>query len=281
LLFGVLCVILPMKGVKDLEDICNFLPKKEKSGSVEYYNFVYESNFKKLAQPFFQTKYRLFLPFKGHGTLIIKDKKFTLSRGTMFFIFPSQTYEISGSDDFTYLYITFNGSGAKSLLGDFDVNPSRFLFDGVDQLPDFWMKSIRRINQTNATALTESVLLYSLSFIGSQDSSTQEPGRFESIIRYVNGNFGNPTLSVKKVADIYFYSEKYLSSLFKRETGKRFTEYLNELRISKATAMINSGNCSVTDVATRCGFSDPLYFSKVFKKINGQTPSEYIKARLK
>ena len=268
------------KEARVLEDICNFLPQKKSSGNIDFYHFVYEASFKKLPQPFFYTKHRAILVFKGEGELIIDDSKWRLLPGTLFFVPPRTTFRLEGTQNFTYLYISFNGEPVKELLERFGVTRTNFIFDGLSNLCDFWMASIRRINPTNANALTESVLLYSLSFVPTSNQPQEDEGRFDSILKYIAENFNDPTLSIKKIADIYFYSEKYLSSLFKKNMNKKFTEHLNELRIAHAVAIMGANTRSVSEISAKCGFSDPLYFSKVFKKSVGVSPSEYIKARL-
>ena len=70
--------------------------------------------------------------------------------------------------------------------------------------------------------------------------------------------------------------KKYLSALFKRRTGLRFSEYLNEIRIQRARELLQEGSRSLVQVATICGFANPLYFSKVFKKRIGVSPKSYI-----
>lgn len=261
-----------------MDDICNFLPKRSSSGDIEYYHFVYEANFKKLKQPFFFMKYGAYLVYKGCGVLKTKTDEYKLNPGTLFFTFPSSLLQLKAENNFTYLYITFDGDGALSLLDTFGISEDNFVFDGMEQLTTFWMSSIRRITPLNATALTESVLLYSLSFIGDNEKPTQNTNRFDSILSYLNQNFSDPSLSVRKVADLFFYSEKYLSSLFIKSTGVKFTEYLNRLRISHAVSIIDSAT-PIAEIAMQCGFSDPLYFSKVFKKAMCISPSEYVKTR--
>lgn len=260
-----------------MEDICNFIPPKNNRGDIEYFHFVYESNYKKLKQPFFFMTHRIFLVFKGDGTLKVGTHKYKLKPGTVFFTFPKTAFELEGIGNFTYLYISFRGDGVEPLLKNFNINSDNCIFDGFEQLKDFWMTSIRRVTPVNATALTESVLLYTLSFIGSSSSGTLQKNRFDSILSYVNENFTDPTLSVKKLADIYFYSEKYLSSLFVKKMGVKLTEYVSKLRITRAEELIQSGYTSVSHISTVCGFTDPLYFSKVFKKYNRVSPGEYIK----
>ncbi len=75
----------------------------------------------------------------------------------------------------------------------------------------------------------------------------------------------------------------YVRKLFKKETGVTPHEYLVNLRMERARAIISGGvtnrygKYSVSQIAEACGFAEPLYFSRVFKKYFGVSPSEYIK----
>lgn len=262
-----------------MEDICNFLPGKKQTSNIEYYHFVYEANFKRLSQPFYLSQYRVHLVFKGEGTLKTGTHEYKLLPGTLFFTFPRTAFELQGSNNFTYLYITFDGTGANALLDSFHISPNKYVFENYEHLRDFWMSSIRRVTPLNATTLTESVMLHTLSFIDDSEAPSRDADRFESILSFIEANFTDATLSVKKIADIHFYSEKHFSALFKKKTGVKFTEYINRLRIEHALSLMNGYAASVSAIAAQCGFSDPLYFSKVFKKSTGMTPSEYLKTK--
>ena len=61
-----------------------------------------------------------------------------------------------------------------------------------------------------------------------------------------------------------------------KKTGKKFTQYISELRIQYAVRLIKEGDLTLDEIAARCGFRDKFYFSKVFKKIIGQTPTAYL-----
>jgi YesN/AraC family two-component response regulator len=65
--------------------------------------------------------------------------------------------------------------------------------------------------------------------------------------------------------------------MFLKETGLSPTEYMNNLRIEKAKKLLtdNSQESSISDIAEQCGIKDPFYFSRIFKKFTGDTPSEY------
>lgn len=266
------------KGREIMKDICNLIPPKNSSTDIEYFYFVYETNLKKLQQPFKHLNFYAHLVFKGSGILKTENQEFALVPGTLFFTFPSQSFEIESDDNFTYLYISFNGEGAGELLENFGINRENCVFGNFEHLLNFWITSARRIAHFNANTLTESVLLYTLSYISNAEGyKFQEKDRFENIIEYVNNNFTDPNLSIGKIADMFFYSKKYVSSLFIKRTNVKFTEYLSNLRIQYAIKLIKNKATSVSEIAYSCGFSDPFYFAKVFKKITDKTPTEFMK----
>lgn len=73
------------------------------------------------------------------------------------------------------------------------------------------------------------------------------------------------------------FNATYFSSLFKKETGRNFTDYLTELRMNKAKELLREKDIMVSDVAEMVGYNDLKYFSRLFKKITGISPSDYKK----
>ncbi len=71
----------------------------------------------------------------------------------------------------------------------------------------------------------------------------------------------------------------YLSTLFQKQLGKGFVDYLNEIRIDHACTYLRQNYLKTYEVAYKVGFKDDKYFSKVFKKVKGQSPSEYRKSK--
>ena len=67
----------------------------------------------------------------------------------------------------------------------------------------------------------------------------------------------------------------YLSSQFKKETGKTLTEYINAERIKLARHYLRQGRLSVTQVALLCGYSDPNYFGRIFRRLEGLPPQAF------
>lgn len=98
----------------------------------------------------------------------------------------------------------------------------------------------------------------------------------EEMIAYIEENF-HRKISVTDLEEKIHYSESMLNKKFKEYTSITFNDYLNRYRIKQAMALLKESDYMIADVSYRCGFSNPKYFSKVFKKIIGMTPKEYQK----
>jgi len=91
---------------------------------------------------------------------------------------------------------------------------------------------------------------------------------------YVYENYSDIDLNVEKVCEYLEVSSAYFSTVFKKETGKTFTNFLTDIRMSKAVDLLDKDE-KTYEVAQKVGYSDPNYFSYVFKKQFGISPSKY------
>jgi len=92
---------------------------------------------------------------------------------------------------------------------------------------------------------------------------------------YLSQNYTNPNLMLQDVAGEVSMSNSRFSTVFAQETGYTFTEYLTMLRISKAQELLKATDLRSSKIAQAVGYTDPHYFSYLFKKRTGMTPSEY------
>ncbi len=265
------------------ESICRFLPAKNEETSIKTVRFVYETECAKLSQPFVHPIYVLHIVTCGTAVLQIDSREYSLKRGDIFFAFPAYPYYLFPSKDFEYIYISFMGSGVASVLTKCKVSPSAPYYNDYGFLCDMFENAIRRITLQNANILTESVLYYALSFLfGSNENDETESKRFlggvfETIVDYVDHHYRENDLSLGRLANVFSYSEKYLSSLFKKHIQMGFINYLNNLRIQYANELIEKGEMTIGEIAQSCGYRDYSYFSRVFKKSTGKTPTECLK----
>lgn len=90
---------------------------------------------------------------------------------------------------------------------------------------------------------------------------------------YVKENFTDPDLNISIASQHFRMTPSYLSSLYKKQTGKSLLEFINTVRIDFAERLLKEG-CSVADAAEQSGFRDSAGFIRAFKKKKGITPGQ-------
>lgn len=91
---------------------------------------------------------------------------------------------------------------------------------------------------------------------------------------YIDANF-HKDISLDDISRQMNLSSYYFSKLFKEETGENFVEFLTKVRIDRARELLKTPDLSMKEICSEVGYSDPNYFSRIFKKVVGQTPTEY------
>lgn len=97
----------------------------------------------------------------------------------------------------------------------------------------------------------------------------------EQAVEYVHEHYGEQNLSVETICRSLGVSNAYFSTLFKKETGKTFINFLTDCRMEKAVELLLERDEKTYMVAEKVGYSDPNYFSYVFKRKFGVSPSKY------
>lgn len=108
---------------------------------------------------------------------------------------------------------------------------------------------------------------------------SQPKGQYKELIRqareFIEQNYADPDLSLNTVAAQANLSASHFSVVFSQETGRTFKECLTEIRINKAKELLRMTGLRSADIAYQVGYNDPHYFSSVFKKHTGLSPSEF------
>ncbi len=99
-----------------------------------------------------------------------------------------------------------------------------------------------------------------------------------SVQKYINSHLED-RLTLNEVAAVFGLSPNYLSALFKKNCGIGFSEYITQKKIAFAKTLLLEEGLKVYEVADRLGFESAFYFSKVFKKVEGMSPRDFIQAR--
>lgn len=98
----------------------------------------------------------------------------------------------------------------------------------------------------------------------------------KEVIDYVNVHY-KERIVMKDIAEMAHISRTYLSILFKKETGEKFSDYLQKIRLKKACELLKGTNQQITEIAENTGFFDVAHFSRVFKEHYSVSPGEYRK----
>lgn len=159
-----------------------------------------------------------------------------------------------------------------------NINKERFLFKNNKKLKNVRTESITD-GESIMSLRCEGILIYSFSIVGEQIMHEKSNGSdtLPLIKKYVDESFTDSALSLLQISRKYSYNAKYISSAFKKKYKVGLNQYITTLRIQYACTLIEQGFTSVESIASLCGYSEPLYFSKVFKNRLGVPPTEHIK----
>ena len=91
---------------------------------------------------------------------------------------------------------------------------------------------------------------------------------------YLRHHFAEP-ITLDTVSKQLFVNKSYLSATFRKFTGLTFLEYLTSMRILHASILLKETNYSIIQISEECGYQDSVYFSAVFKRVTGVTPTRY------
>ncbi|MDD2955613.1 MAG: response regulator [Oscillospiraceae bacterium] len=108
-----------------------------------------------------------------------------------------------------------------------------------------------------------------------QDEEQQYGLVVKKAMRMISQNY-NKGITLENVAAALNITPVYLSTVFSKETGQPFSNYLTQFRINKAKSLLLTGNHKIYEIAEMVGYSDAKYFCKVFKKITGMSTSAFL-----
>lgn len=262
------------------KNICHYIGRTPEFDSIYTSRFVFETNQEVIKSPVTLSTYRMVLIAEGQATLLLSGKKYKLKKGDVFIGRPAFSYQFIPDKDFKYFYINFLGARANYYIDRLGIKPKSCIFSGLTELIFIWQSALK-VKGTCMDIRTESVILYTFSTIidtyFTENTTLKKSSTAERIKEYIDNNFFNQDLGLEQLSKELAYSQKYISTVFKQFYNQSISEYVNDLRIRNALTLMEYGITGIKNIAALSGFNDPLYFSKVFKKITGVSPKEKIK----
>ena len=118
-------------------------------------------------------------------------------------------------------------------------------------------------------------ILQSAIDIRDEKNESQGNSAMRKVLDYIDENYYKETISLNEVADAVNMSANYLSAIFSQNMQKTFVEYITCKRVDRAKKLLRETDKSSGEIAQEVGYKDPHYFSYVFKKRFGISPTKY------
>ena len=219
---------------------------------------------------------------EGRGTLTTAAGAVSVGPGGLFLIRPGEvvTYTADSREPWVYYWVGFNGTEAHRLINLTGfAHGERLLYpENGGELRE---QLTRITDARGSTPAHEAQMLgYLYLFLGSLMSLsggqklTTSKQYVDKAVQFISRNYSRD-ITICDVADFVGISESHLYRVFSKELDMAPTQFLMRYRIGEAAAMLRSTGLAIGEIAASTGFRDPLYFSRVFKKVKGVSPREY------
>lgn len=218
--------------------------------------------------------------YSGSGTLRIKDKEYPISAGQLFLI-PARVsayYRADSKNPWLYRWIEFNGSMANKILvrlllsaenpilTDSAKQPIGTALQRIVDGKDMPFESLMGYFWGFISALTQ------LSPYEAKENTTE--GYIKQAESFIKNNL-HKNISVQAVSDYIGIDRSYLCRLFNEHKNTSPKQYMENLKMNRATQYLKLSHITVTEVALSLGYSDCHAFHKAFKKNYGCSPSAW------
>lgn len=232
--------------------------------------------------------YKLVFVICGKGYFVQGEHKpVYLSQGDMFVIFPKERhhYYADPEDPWELMWVAFNGSLCQTLLSDIGLTRQNYILTNalthsIQRSLQTLINSLGDTDDTNrlcATGQFYMLLAYIKQIMENNQKRTehlsQDPCVWK-VIRFIEQNY-HMDIDVDMLCKYVNYSRSYLSRIFKNEMHMTIPEYTNTIRIQNAKILLQESNMPMREIAASVGINDSFYFSKLFKKLTGQSPRDY------
>lgn len=216
---------------------------------------------------------------KGSGQLIAGNQTFDFEPKDIFCMPPGMNHSEHSKEGFQNIHYIFKGfPGFPKQVIKFKDTVSDDYFIVLQKLyNEYYLKRRNWINITEA--LLNTLYQYIVSWYREKDNPL-----IEQIKNLLVSNLSNPHFQLKNIYDQIPLSPDHARKLFKKHTGKNPLQYLNDIRLEHAKSMLEHmypNGISIKEIASMCGFSDPYYFSRAFRKTTGKSPSQWAQAERK
>lgn len=236
--------------------------------------------------PEIRTSYSLHFCLKGGGTVRINNRVYPVKAGQLMLVYPNMKVypKADHQNPWELCWVGFTGADARLLTEAIGFSPFHPVVDmpcnSHNQIEALFMDVYANRGDRPAQIVGMTAKLYScLSFLMAQTMHAfpHTPGceYVHPACDYISLHY-QEKLTIDDIAAVVGVSRSCLFRAFKANMAMSPLDYLTEHRVKASCNLLEQGNLSIKEIAYQCGFSSPLYYSKVFKKVMGICPKQYM-----
>lgn len=237
----------------------------------------------------------------GKGKLYVNNSVYEVSAGYCFLIHENQVayYQADNEDPWEYYWLGFSGGLSDRIFGavgftyeilvlpfeskeicNIIMNATECALDNESDSLSVHLKMGAFMRDVLSSLLKTNTAKYKAMFGNHEDAvkvmgSGSYSDRYVNIVAKIIQNSYSQNIKIEKIAEKLAVNRSYLSSTFKKNTGLSIKDFLTNYRIEQASIMLSDKKITVNEVASAVGYDDPYYFSRIFKKNKGLSPTEY------
>ncbi len=223
---------------------------------------------------------------RGKGVFKVDGEKFNLKKGEGFVIWPHllSYYQADQDNPWYYSWIGFTGLKAEDYLKEAGITKTKPFF----KVPDSKKTSaiFKKMTKTGNLKKSKEIKLIGLLYLFFSEIIENSNQKLKSninlkqaylkkAVNYIDRNYSRPDLKIADIASYLNLNRSYLWQLFNDLLNKSPQQYLIEFRMEKAALLLENYDLKVRSAALSVGYDDPFNFSKIFKKVKGESPSSY------
>ena len=225
----------------------------------------------------------------GRGCFYVGSYKYTIEKGQGFLIMPNELtfYQADKDEPWTYLWIAIGGNKVAEFVEALGIENGSPVFscDNVEKLKNIIEDMLEHSVLSYKNELyVQAKMLEFFSYIVHKDAQPYK--KLEKIdniyvnkaVDYICRNYQNE-VTISEIAKYLSLNRSYLTELFSKNLNQTPQQYLMKYRITKSMEMLENTELEIQTIACSCGYANGLSYSKAFKNITGESPTDYRKRK--
>ncbi|MBT1159261.1 helix-turn-helix domain-containing protein [Aminobacter anthyllidis] len=226
----------------------------------------------------------LILTISGRGLIEVAGQRFAAGAGSVVWLDTAMQYAHgchADADHWLYLWMSIDGHGLDAVFAFLRVGQSP-VFAGSGGAEPLFEQALDMLGHRSQTtdALSSTVVSQAIALLVAERGEQEEDSgeRIQRLMRALRADIAR-NWQIEDMADISSLSASQLHRQFRQKTGTTPMDWMRHERMNLAKRLLTESDAKISAVALSCGYGDPYHFSRDFRRIAGQSPSEFRRAQ--